>query len=184
MQHSNTRERPSIRRKLGNDLGIQYVLEGSIRSAGQQLRLNVQLIKTSDGFHLWAERCDRDMADVFALQDELADEIATALEIRLTDLKRKRLKQRFTDSAEAYDLYLKDYEVYRRKSKDNTYEARELFERAVAIDPNFAAALARLAHTYFHAWNAGWESSESFDRGSDDGQGCCRHTWRFPRSPK
>ncbi|MGH1482016.1 MAG: adenylate/guanylate cyclase domain-containing protein [Geminicoccales bacterium] len=150
--------------RLGNELGVRYVLEGSVRSDGERVRINAQLIKTSDGFHLWAERYDRDMAEVFALQDELADQIATALEIRLTDLERKRLTQRFTDSAEAYDLYLKGYDVYRRKTKDNTYEARDLFERSVEIDPKFAAAIARLAHTYFHAWNAGWEGPESFER--------------------
>ncbi|MGI9492608.1 MAG: adenylate/guanylate cyclase domain-containing protein, partial [Geminicoccaceae bacterium] len=150
--------------QLGRELGVRYVMEGSVRRAGEQLRLNVQLIKTSDGFHLWSERFDRRMADVFSLQDELAEQIAAALEIRLTDTERKRLTQRFTESAEAYDLYLKGYEIYRRNTKDNTYKAREFFEEAVDIDPNFAAAIARLSHTYFHAWNAGWESENSFER--------------------
>jgi class 3 adenylate cyclase len=78
--------------------------------------------------------------------------------------ERENLMQRFTDNAQAYDLYLQGFDVYRRKSNQTTYQARELFQQATKLDPNFAAAYARLSHTYFHAWEAGWEGPESLDR--------------------
>jgi adenylate cyclase len=151
-------------KKAARELGVRYVLEGSVRKAEERIRINAQLIDAYSGYHLWAERYDRDLKDIFALQDDITAQIVTALEVQLTEDESEVLAQRFTENVEAYDLYLKGYDLYRRKSRESVYRARELFEQAIAHDPNFAAAYARLSHTHLHAWHAGWEGPEALDR--------------------
>jgi adenylate cyclase len=146
------------------ELGVRYVLEGSVRKAEERIRINAQLIDVANGYHLWAERYDRDLKDIFALQDEIVAQIVAALEVQLTEDESEILARRFTDNVEAYDLYLQGYDLYRRKSKETVYRARELFEQAIGHDADFAAAYARLSHTHLHAWHAGWEGPEALDR--------------------
>jgi adenylate cyclase len=150
--------------EAARELGVRYVLEGSVRKAEKRIRINAQLIDAINGYHLWAERYDRDLKDIFALQDDIAAKIVTALEVQLTEDESEILTRRFTDNVEAYDLYLQGYDLYRRKSKETVYRARELFEQAIAHDADFAAAYARLSHTHLHAWHAGWEGPEALDR--------------------
>jgi TolB-like protein/Tfp pilus assembly protein PilF len=148
--------RPARPQDVARNLGVRYVLEGSARRAGKRVRVNAQLIDAATGFHLWAERYDRDVSDIFDLQDELTHTIVAALKIKLTARDRNIIARRYTDNIEAYDLYLKAYEAYRRKTKERTERARDLFRRASELDPSFAAAYAGLSHTYFVEWNSGW----------------------------
>ena len=147
---------------VARELGVRYVLEGSVRKAGNQVRINAQLIDGSTGFHLWAERFDRELADVFALQDEVAQRIVAALEIELSDVERATLAQRYTDNLEAYDLFLRGWERYWRSTEQSRLEARALFERAIELDPKFARAYANLALTY--TGSSGGMGGTSLDR--------------------
>jgi TolB-like protein/class 3 adenylate cyclase/cytochrome c-type biogenesis protein CcmH/NrfG len=150
-------------RQVAEELGVRYVLEGSVRRAGSQVRINVQLIDATTGGHLWAERYDGTLDDVFALQDEVSRKIVSALAVTLT-LDEQQRSNRAQASPEAYDLLLRGLERFRRFTREANVEAREYFERAVAVDPDFARAHADIALTHaediFHGW------SESPDRSS------------------
>ena len=128
---------------------------------GRRVRVTAQLIDAGSGFHLWAERYDRDLGDVFALQNEITEKIAAALQVKLAAGDRERLEHRYAPNVEAYELYLLGTDIYRRKSQENLAQARKLFERAIALDPRFAAAYARLSHTYFHEWDSGWTAGSA-----------------------
>jgi adenylate cyclase len=153
--------RPAPPRQVAKDLGVRYVLEGSVRRAANRVRINAQLIDAATGFHLWAQRYDRDINDIFALQDELTHNIVAALKVQLSQRDRDIIGRRYTDNIEAYDLYLKAWETYRRKTKERTEHARELFRRAIELDASFAAAYTGLSHTYFVEWNSGWTMDPS-----------------------
>ena len=148
-------------RQVAKDLGVRYVLEGSVRRAANRVRITAQLIDASTGFHLWAQRYDRDINDIFDLQDELTHKIVAALKVQLSQRDRDIIGRRYTDNIEAYDLYLKAWETYRRKTKERTEHARELFRRAIELDASFAAAYTGLSHTYFVEWNSGWTMDPS-----------------------
>ncbi len=136
---------------LGNvsrELGVRYILEGSVRHAGDRVRINAQLVDARTGGQIWAERYDGDLADVFAAQDQVTASIIDALKLTLTPDERKAVETRATDNAEAYDAYLRGLELLaerRRYDHDANAEALEAFEQAVAIDPQYALALAGLA---------------------------------------
>ena len=134
-------------RQVGEDLGVQYVLEGSVRRAGNRIRINVQLVDARSGRHLWADRFDREITDVFALQDEVTQRIVSALAVKLTADEEKHLRQAIMVDPEAYDVFLRGLELYRRYTFETRTEARELFERAVELDPSFARAHAGIALT-------------------------------------
>jgi non-specific serine/threonine protein kinase len=134
-------------RQVGKDLGVRYVLEGSIQRAGDRLRLNAQLIDVASGYHLWAERYDRQASDIFAVQDDISQNVVTALKVALAPAAKASPP---TSSLEAYDaylhgLYLSGRGVFERKSVELAVES---FARAVALDPNFALAHAALANQY------------------------------------
>ncbi len=135
-------------KEVGRDLGVQYVLEGSVQKVAGRVRINVQLIDATTSYHLWAERYDRDLTDIFAVQDEITQAIVTALEVTLTEDEEERVARRYTDVLEAYDLYLRG-RTYLRGTKRTHLQARKLFEKAIRLDPNFAAAYADKSMTYF-----------------------------------
>ena len=134
--------------KVGSDLGVTAVLEGSVRRAGDRVRISAQLVNAADGFHLWAERYDRKLDDVFAVQEEIASSIAQALKVALTPQEAAGLAQSRPDDVRAYDLYLKGRELYGHYSEPSLREALSLFEQAVAIDPGYARAWAGIADTH------------------------------------
>ncbi len=134
---------------ISRDLGVRYVLEGSVRKAGEQVRINAQLIDGISGGHLWAERYDRTLADIFAVQDDVTEKIVRALEVSLVINRQARVE---TGHPEAYDYVLRGREQYRLYSKDGNLNARRLYESAIEIDPDYAAAYAGLAETYLHDW--------------------------------
>ena len=143
-------------RQVARELGVRHVLEGSVRKAGNRVRITAQLIDAAKGGHLWAERYDRELANIFDLQDEITQEIVTALEVRLTKGEQARLWRRQTDNFEAWDLYVRAQASLRRFNQEDNSMARELVERALALDPNFAVAWALLAWTHLAGARVGW----------------------------
>lgn len=142
------KDRPVNVQEVGRQLGVRYVVEGSVQKVGDRVRINAQLIDAATGFHLWAERFDRELGDVFALQDEVTSDIVAALEVELSEAERRTLAQRYTDDLEAYDAFLQGWEQLWRGTYEANLRAREHFARATRLDPRFARAYANQALTY------------------------------------
>ena len=134
-------------KQVGRELGVRYVLEGSVRKAGNRVRVTGQLIDAASGAHIWADRFDRDLTDIFAVQDELTQEIIAALKIKLTSEQKGRLSRKTTIDVEAYNFFLRGREQALLQTKSSNAEARALLERAIEISPDFAAAYAYVAFT-------------------------------------
>ena len=143
-------------KQVGRDLGVHYVLEGSVRKAGNRVRVTGQLIDVASGAHIWAERFDRDLTDIFAVQDELTREIISALKVKLTPEKKDRLARKNTIDQEAYDLFLRGRERAWLNTRSGNIEARHLLGRAVTINPEFAAAHAFIGFTQVNDYVNGW----------------------------
>ncbi len=141
---------------VARDLGVRYVLEGSVRKVGERVRITAQLVDATTGMHLWAERFDRRLEDIFAVQDEVTARIVAALQVELTEDERLRPSRPPTSNLEAYDLYLRGVSLSFRLTPGSVTRARELLERATELDPQFADAWARLALTYAVPWLAHW----------------------------
>lgn len=143
--------------KIANELGVRYVIEGSVRKSGNRVRITSQLIDCATGGHLWAERFDRDLTDIFAVQDEVTQKIVSALAVKLTADEREHLKTRGTSNLEAYDYFLRGREHYRLLSKEGNARAEALLKRAIDLDPDYAPAYAYLVFThlanYVNRWN-------------------------------
>jgi adenylate cyclase len=135
--------------RVAEELGVRYVLEGSVRRAGDQVRINAQLIDAVTGGHLWAERYDGSVTDVFALQDQVAGSIVTALAVRLTGEEQSRAARTETENPQAYDAFLRGWAHYRRNTPDDLAKAIPHFEEAIALDPNYGRAHAALAVVYW-----------------------------------
>lgn len=155
------RDKPVTPGQIGQQLGAAYVLAGSLRRAGNRLRINAQLVDTRTDFPLWSERYDREMADVFEVQDEIARKIAEALRITLSPQEQAALSQKPTENLQAYDLYLRGKSYARRLTEKDLEFALRMFESAVALDPKFALAFAGIANVwaqnhYWHAAGSEW----------------------------
>src|SRR5229473_185634 len=137
---------------VGKELGVKYVLGGGVRKAGDQVRITVQLADATTGEELWAERYDRPLRDIFALQDEIVRRIVTTLNLQLTLAQRGLLIPRTTDNLEAYDDVLRGAEYSLSFTKDGNAKARQMFEKAIALDPKYAQAYAGLGLNYFLGW--------------------------------
>ena len=135
-------------REIGRVLSVKAVLEGSVRKAGNRLRVTAQLINVEDGFHLWSEKYDREMADIFAIQDEISAAIVESLKVTLKVGEKTALKRRSTDDPEAYNLYLKGLYFSARPSPESYRRALDSFQAAIAKDPNFALAYAGMASIF------------------------------------
>lgn len=140
--------------QIGREIGASYVLVGSLRRAGNRLRINAQLIDASTDFPLWSERYDREMEDVFAVQDEIASKIAAALRITLSPQEQQALAAKPTENLQAYDLYLRGRNYARRVGRQDLQVALQMYENAVALDPDFSLAHAAVANVcaqyYYH----------------------------------
>ena len=145
--------------RVGRDLDVRYLLEGSVRKSGDRVRITAQLVDTSTGYHLWAERYDRDLTDIFALQDEIAEKIVAALEVKLTEGEQEQVASRYTEHLEAYDYFLRGRAYLARFTKDTNVQAREMFDRAIELDPAFAAAYAMLSHSFARDWVSQWRGN-------------------------
>ncbi|RWC50631.1 MAG: adenylate/guanylate cyclase domain-containing protein [Mesorhizobium sp.] len=142
--------------EVGTKLGVRHVLEGSVRKSGNRVRITAQLIDATTGGHLWAERFDRDLTDIFAVQDDVTQQIVGALALNLTEDDRQRLAPEHPRNTEAYDYFLRGRELWHRLTKETNVAARDLLQRATELDPNFASAYAflALAHgiDYLNRW--------------------------------
>jgi len=134
--------------QVAEDLGVRYVLEGSVRKEGQTVRINAQLVDATTGHHLWAERFDGALGDIFALQDRFTRKIVAALAPKLTGDEQKKLTLRYTDNVEAYDAYLKGREQSLVGTPESLVNAADYFEKAIELDANYSLAHAGLASVY------------------------------------
>jgi TolB-like protein/class 3 adenylate cyclase/tetratricopeptide (TPR) repeat protein len=140
--------------QVAQELGVRYVLEGSVRRSGDQVRINAQLIDATTGHHLWAERYDGYFGDVFALQDRITGKIVAALSVKLTSDEKEQVARKYTDNTSAYDEFLQGRAHYVRRTPGDYAEAVSCFEKAVELDPNYGEAYAALSLTY-------WESAHN-----------------------
>jgi len=144
-------------KEVARKFGVRHVLEGSVRKAGMKVRINVQLIDAESGGHVWAERFDRDLEDIFALQDEVTQKIVEALKLKLAGGEQARPRERAKVNTEAYDYLLRARSLIMQFTPEATAEARAMLERALAIDPAMASAYAGLAMAlgteYVNGWN-------------------------------
>jgi adenylate cyclase len=142
---------------VGRELGVRYVLEGSVQKAADQVRIVAQLVDTVTDAHLWSERFDRPFTDIFALQDEIVQKIVTTLRLQLSAQGQGWIVRKHTDNLEAYDAFLRGGEYFGRFTKEATVQARQMWEKAIALDPQYAEAYAWLGFTYYLEW--GWRLS-------------------------
>ncbi len=136
-------------RQVGQALGVHYVLEGSVQRDAQRVRINAQLVDANTGEHVWARRFDRSFSDIFTVQDAITRQIVVALDIELDEGEQVRMWRETTDNPDAYDALLRGREHMLRFTKQDTARARERFQEALALDPQYAAAMALLGWTYF-----------------------------------
>ena len=147
--------------QVSEELGVRYVLEGSTQKIGNRLRITAQLIDATTGHHLWSEKYDRDMKDLFALQDEITHKIIVELQVKLTEGEQARVSHKSTTNLEAWSYAVRGLKLFERVSKENNAKAMELFERAVELDPGYVWAWVRLAWTHITASKPGWSQSPS-----------------------
>jgi adenylate cyclase len=144
--------------EIGKELGVRYVLEGSVQKAGEQVRIVAQLVDTTTDAHVWAERYDRPLKDLFALQDEIVQQIVTTLKLQLTLEEQGVIVRKHTNNLEAYDAFLHGQEYFYRYTKEANTQARQLYEQAIALDPQYAEAYAWLGATYWLEWSLRWSA--------------------------
>ncbi len=153
--------------KVCEELGANLVLEGSVRKIGNTVRITAQLIDGSNGQHLWAQRYDRDFENIFDIQDEVNQKIISACSLQLSDSELQKLERRGTDVIDAHDYVLRGMKETQANTMEGSARARYCFERALELDPDYAAAYARLALNYIFRWIFRWNKSraESLDKG-------------------
>ena len=140
---------PVEARRVAQDLGVRYVLEGSVRRSGNRVRINAQLIDGTTGGHLWADRYDGSLDDVFSLQDSVTARIVAALEVRLTPREKHLAGGRDTSNIAAYDAFLKGWALLLRKTPEDGLQAIGFFEKAIELDPGYSRAYAAMAQIYW-----------------------------------
>ena len=160
-------------REIGRRLGVSTVLEGSVRKAGNQVRIAVQLVKVEDGYHLWSNRYDRELQDVFAIQDEIAQKIVEALQVTLSPMakeKAKKAEKEAPEDVQAYDYYLKGRKFFYEFRAQGFELARQMFARAIVIDDKYARAYAGVADccsslfSYYDASDANLKEADKASR--------------------
>jgi adenylate cyclase len=155
-------------KEIAKQLGVQHIVEGSVRKMGDRLRINAQLIDGADGRHIWAERYDGDLAEIFDFQDDIREQIVSALQVSLTPADKMLTERKSTDSVEAYDLCLKGRANLYLFTPEHVREAMKCLEKAIEIDPNFADAYAYLAHCHFYGWVEKWPGfDDTLDQARD-----------------
>src|SRR5712672_3172787 len=143
-------------KQVAEELGVGYVLEGSVRKSGDRVRITAQLNDVSTGSHIWAERYDRDIADVFAVQDEITESIVAAIEPQLYAAENFRARRKPPGSLDAWDLVMRALSHYWRVTRQDNVVAQALLEKAIAIDPNYGQALGVLATSHIFGAHMGW----------------------------
>jgi len=143
-------------KQVAEDLGVRYVIEGSVRKSGERVRITAQLNDVATGSHLWAERYDRDLADVFAVQDEITEAIVAAIEPHLYAAENFHAQRKAPDSLDAWDLVMRALSHYWRVTRQDNVVAQALLEKAISIDPHYGQALGVLATSYMFTAHMGW----------------------------
>ena len=150
--------------QVSRELGVRYVVEGSVRKVDNRVRITAQLIDSNTSYHMWAQYYDRDLQDVFAVQEEIARRITSALAVKLTKEEEKHMGRPYTSSEVAWEYFMRGTELARRFTAQDNANARALFEKAIGLDPEFARAYASLAaahrQDYFGRWTLDPQSSE------------------------
>lgn len=141
---------------VGRELGVRYVLEGSVQKVTDKVRVNAQLIDATTGRHMWAERYERGLRDLFAVQDEIVQSIVGTLAVRVQEVELERTMRKATDNLEAYDYVLRGREYLSRTTLSMNIKARQMFQRAIELDPRYASAYVGLGWTYRKAVGHGW----------------------------
>ena len=144
-------------KQIGDELGVGYVVEGSVRKVGERVRISAQLNDVATGSHIWAERYDRDLADVFAVQDEITEAIVAAIEPQLYAAENFRARRKPPDSMDAWDLVMRALSHYWRVTRQDNVVAQALLEKATALDPNYGQAFGVLATSHTFGAHMGWE---------------------------
>jgi TolB-like protein/Flp pilus assembly protein TadD len=139
--------------EVGQTLRVDNVLEGSVRRSKNRIRITVQLISVRDGYHLWSERYDRELADIFDIQDEIALAIVDSLRLKLLGSEKKTMLKRGTENPEAYQLYLRGRQHFHRFTPDDFLKAIGFYKAAIAVDPTYAKAFAGVASCYLNLWH-------------------------------
>src|SRR5262249_54734418 len=142
--------------EIGRDLGVRFVLEGSIRKAGNRVRITAQLIDAGSGGHLWAERFDRDLTDIFSTQDEVVEKIVGALAVQLTQGEAQRLRRRTTANMEAYETWLRARELLSRSTREAIGDAKVMTRRAIALAASLAQPPAGLSRAVLAEYVSDW----------------------------
>jgi adenylate cyclase len=171
-------------KKVGEELGVRYVLEGSVRKSGRRVRVTVQLIRTDTNHHIMAERYDRDLTDLFDLQDEIAHAIVGAIEPEILKFERERIAERPASSEDAYELYQRGMFHHYRQNKQDNSEAQAYFRRALAIDPQYPQALAALSIALCAAAYLSWTDNpqRNFEESLDLAQRAVTLDPRYPNA--
>jgi len=151
-------------KQVAEELGVRYVLEGSVRKAENMVRITAQLIDAITGLHIWGDRYDGNLKDVFGLQDKVTRSIVTILAVQLTAGDEERVARKGTDNAQAYDSFLMGWEHYLRQTPDDFRDAISYFKKAVDLDPQYTRAYAALATTYWEAWKRFWHERVGLSR--------------------
>jgi adenylate cyclase len=138
-------------KEIAEELGVRYVLEGSVRRAGDEIRINAQLVDAITGHHLWAERYDGTMGKIFALQDQITQKIVTALAVKLTGSEKELVGKKGTDNVAAYDFFLRGWGHYLRLTPEDFAKSAASFKKAIELDPNYGRAYAALSAVYWAA---------------------------------
>jgi TolB-like protein/DNA-binding winged helix-turn-helix (wHTH) protein/tetratricopeptide (TPR) repeat protein len=152
--------------KVGTDLNVEFVLKGSIRQLGEEIRVNVQLVNTKTGFNTWAQRYDRNVTEVFAVQDAVTRRIVEALAVKVTNQEKRRQLLRATDNLKAYDFFQEGQKFFKVSTKETHVQAREMYHKAIELDSNYGRAYGAMAVTLINDYRRGWTDTpiETLDR--------------------
>jgi TolB-like protein/Tfp pilus assembly protein PilF len=145
--------------QVAEELGVRFVLEGSVQRSGDRVRITAQLNDALTGHHLWAENYDREIGDIFALQDDITEHVTVALQVKLTEGEQARIRRRHTDNPKAYEYFLRGLEVFRTFTKEANDRARKLFEKAAELDPNYAHVWQTIGRTHYRDARFGWSDT-------------------------
>ena len=159
-------------RQVGQELGVRYVVEGSVRKVSDRVRITAQLVDAATESHLWAERYDRDLKDIYAVQDEVTQKILAALAVRLRVAEKGDRVRSSPENVDSYDHFLRGIDYYRRHTKETNRQARRMFKKAIELNPTFPRAYTWLGWTHFEDWALQWSDDPgSLERAFDLAEG-------------
>ena len=169
-------------RQVARELGVRFVLEGSVRKAGNRIRIAAQLIDAATGMHIWADRYDRDLSDIFAVQDDITLTLATEMQVKLTEGEQTRMRYTTTTNVEAWNFWIQGLNFDRvRKTPDLHLQVRRCWEKALALDPGSALLNAMLGDIHFSDARHGWTGEDRRRRW--EGEGYVERALRLTRTP-